>query len=135
MVSLIFLKKVIWVKPHFLKFKSLRSHNKKNEYVRTKSKTNRFYIFLLFQKKIYWLVIFSRCGQLLVNAKYFTNSFSKSAFNLDPSPSCGINVGDIFSETKFYHLSYGVLFDDWLQTKHVIYLLWKILNFWKKCSK
>jgi len=29
------------------------------------------------------------------NAKYLTNFYSKSSFDLDPSPTYGLNVGDI----------------------------------------
>jgi len=42
----------------FMKFKSLKSHNKK-----MKSKTNISKFFLLFHKNINWMVIFSRCSQ------------------------------------------------------------------------
>jgi len=45
----------------------------------------------------------------MVNAKYFTNFFSKSAFGLDPSPAYGLNVGDIFfSERALYYLSIDI---------------------------
>ena len=48
--------------------------------------------------------MFSRYGKT-----FFTNFFSQSAFDLDPTPTHVLNVGDIyFSKRAFYYLSYDL---------------------------
>jgi hypothetical protein len=69
----------------------------------------------------------------MVNAKYFTNFFSKSAFDLDPSPTYGLNVGDI-SERAFHYLPSDSLIINYKKI-YDLFALENLKILKKKCSK
>ena len=69
---------------------------------------SRFF-FTFSEKNILVGHIFSLCpinGKCQIFHKFFIHFFSKSAFDLDPSPTYGKNVAIYnFSERAFYYLS------------------------------
>jgi len=66
------------------------------------------------------------------NAKYFTNFFSKSVFDLDPSLTYGLNVGVIYF-LKEHFIIYQMIYNLIINYKEIYNLFaLEIQKLWKK---